>query len=352
MNNIKKKVSLEVVLKNYDFELDFIISEINKNKYKTIGIQLPEGVKMYAIFISDYIKKQTNSNVIISADICFGACDLDLTIINYIDALFHFGHSPILSCIPINLKHKIYFIELKCYFNVEKVAQKIKNYLCKNINIIGLTSTIQYVHQLQDLRNILNQNTKFQFIIGNGDKRISYPGQIIGCNFSCTKNYINNKCERYIYIGNGDFHPIGISITTKKDVICIDPNSLEIKEINNKTYFMKRHAIISNLIELNPKKYGILISTKPGQYREKLAKLIDQKISSLKLSAYIIFVNLITPDILRSFDVDVFINTACPRLAIDDSSIFHVPVITPKEFEIIIGDKMWENLEIDEILEP
>lgn len=275
---------------------------------------------------------------------------MDLNILMFVDALFHFGHSPIMSCIPQNLKDKIYFIKLKCNLNINTIIKNINSYLIKDK--IGLLSTIQHVNQLNEIREKLQLISNKVFIIKKGDKRIEYPGQIIGCNFSTARKCLEVGCEEFIYVGSGLFHPIGISISTSKNVVCINPYTLSIENVNNRNFFLKRHAIISNLLNSKASKYGILITTKIGQQRIQLANEIYNKIVELKLEAYIIILDLITPEQIRSFDVDAFINTACPRISIDDSNLFHVPLITHYEFKIIIGELEWENLKMDEIIEP
>jgi 2-(3-amino-3-carboxypropyl)histidine synthase len=61
--------------------------------------------------------------------------------------------------------------------------------------------------------------------------------------------------------------------------------------------------------------------------------------------------DLVTPEQLLAFKVDAYVNTACPRITIDDSERFHVPVLTPQEFEIVLGERKWEPFVMDEILE-
>ena len=49
-------------------------------------------------------------------------------------------------------------------------------------------------------------------------------------------------------------------------------------------------------------------------------------------------------------DFDAFVSTACPRVAIDDAMKFKKPVLTPIEFEILLGERDWNNYEFDQIL--
>ena len=81
----------------YIIDLDEAIKTINENSYQTIAVQMPEGIKKYISFIVDYIENNTNSNVIVIADPCFGACDLPnhaLKTLN-IQLVLNIGHAPI-----------------------------------------------------------------------------------------------------------------------------------------------------------------------------------------------------------------------------------------------------------------
>jgi len=41
--------------------------------------------------------------------------------------------------------------------------------------------------------------------------------------------------------------------------------------------------------------------------------------------------------------VDAFVNTACPRL-VEDFVHFEKPVISAKEFEVVLGERRWEDI--------
>ena len=65
---------------------------------------------------------------------------------------------------------------------------------------------------------------------------------------------------------------------------------------------------------------------------------------------FILLVDDVSPNILLPFmDIDAFVMTACPRIAIDDSIMYKKPLLTPPELEIAIGKRKWEDYEIDEI---
>ena len=75
---------------SYDLELKKAIKEINKQKAKTVCIQLPDGLKPRAKEIVDKIEKETKAKCIIWAGSCFGACDTPNV---KADLLIQWGHS-------------------------------------------------------------------------------------------------------------------------------------------------------------------------------------------------------------------------------------------------------------------
>ena len=58
----------------------------------------------------------------------------------------------------------------------------------------------------------------------------------------------------------------------------------------------------------------------------------------------------VSPDLLLPYNLDAFVMTACPRIAIDDSAMYKKPVLTPNELEIVLGIKEWDEYQMDEII--
>jgi 2-(3-amino-3-carboxypropyl)histidine synthase len=50
-------------------------------------------------------------------------------------------------------------------------------------------------------------------------------------------------------------------------------------------------------------------------------------------------------------EIDCYVSTACPRIAIDDYLQYKKPIITPVEVEIVLGKRAWEEYVFDEILD-
>ena len=308
-----------------------------------VGLQFPEGLKKHALHISSQIEETKGSVVYISADPCFGACDLDTRLLECADVLFHFGHSELKQGAA---EEKVCFIETRSKVDVTNAVISALPLLPeKNV---GLLTTVQHVHRLKTAQKILEDAGK-TVVISNGDSRIAHPGQILGCNFSAAHSDVTKTCDVFLYIGSGQFHPIGAALSSKKRVVCADPFTTEVFELDSRKFLMQRSAVIGNAA--NAEIFCILVSVKNGQYRKKLAESLKTKAEAHKKQAFILFMDLVTPDQMLSFKADAFVNTACPRLAIDDSGRYPASVLTPEEFEIVLGERAWEDLVLDEILE-
>ncbi|MCW3985751.1 MAG: 2-(3-amino-3-carboxypropyl)histidine synthase subunit, partial [Candidatus Bathyarchaeota archaeon] len=92
-------------------------------------------------------------------------------------------------------------------------------------------------------------------------------------------------------------------------------------------------------------KIGILIGLKVGQKRLDQALKMKGLVEDAGKKATCFALKEITPEALMQFPtVDAFINTACPRLSLDDAKKFRKPLLTPKEALVALGKLQWEEL--------
>ncbi|MGM0770314.1 MAG: diphthamide biosynthesis enzyme Dph2 [Halobacteriota archaeon] len=322
----------------FDFRIEYIIDTIKDSQPSVVGLQFPEGFKRRGTAIADRISEATGVEVLISANPCYGACDLDVAILDNVDILFHFGHAQLDDN---KYSEKVLFIETRSDTDVTGVVRKAIPEITGKI--IGLMTTVQHIGKLPEACETLEAEGK-KYLIGSGDSKIAYDGQVLGCNFSVADG---SDCDEFLYIGSGQFHPLGVSLATGKRVLIADPFSNEVREVDPRKILKQRSAVIAN--SLDAETFGILVSTKPGQYRMKLARQLKELAEKHGKTAYILTMDLITPDQMLQFRMDAFVSTACPRLAIDEVGRFSAPMLTPPEFEIVIGEREWEKLTFDEI---
>lgn len=328
-------------MSTYKLAVDQIIQKINTLDAKITLLQFPEGLKTYATRIAEEIEQSTKTHVIISADPCYGACDiLPDRILEIADLVVHYGHTPL----PLNYKKPTLFIEAYSRADVYEAIDKAL-LLLKDKQKIVLATTTQHLHIIDEVKDYLDDQGK-EIIIKKG--KSTRKGQVLGCNFSSIKK---TQADAYLFIGSGTFHALGIQLFTKKPTIIADPYRQEAYDIEDFADRTLRIRFAKIVAASEAKSWGILVSTKEGQYRMSLALKISKTLRKLGHKTQIITINNFHPDALLPFtDIDAFIVTACPRIAIDDASMYNKPLITPQELEIITKKREWENYQLDEII--
>jgi len=317
----------------YKLDLEDVVKKIKKIGAKKVGLQFPDGLLRRSTDIKDYIENETKSLVLISGNSCFGACDLDMNLLNEVDLLFHFGHSKIFDV------KRVEYVEARMKCDFDDLLRASLTFI--HADKISLVSTVQHIGDLKRIKAFYEENG-IVCIIGRGDSRITYEGQVLGCNFSSAKN----DGEEIIYIGSGYFHPIGIGIATKKRVLKVDPISKEIEEVKTERLIRRRYGVISKAMDF--RSVGILVSSKIGQKRSDIALKLYKNALKRGYEAYILYMGTIYPEGI-GIKVDLLVNTACPRIAIDDYQRFNVPILTPIEFEMLLGGRPMDEYIMDEI---
>ncbi len=328
----------------FDLDLEKISSWIKKRGYSSVAIQLPEGLKMDALRISDSLSNSTDAEIIILGDPCYGACDLFVDYRRYADALVHFGHSPIP---PQDSDEDVFFVEVRVDVDIDDAVRKAADTLPKRV---GLLATVQYLGLIPRTKTVLEECGK-EVYVGEGDGRIFHPGQVLGCNFSAAES-IADKVDGYLYLGEGDFHPLAAAFGVKKMMMVMNPLTGETRSVEDAKERMLRKRFAAIESARSAQSFLILVCTKTGQDRSGIADSIFKTIKNNGKQAYKLVINEIGPDALLSYNVDAYINTACPRIAMDDSARYPRPMLTVTEAEIALGMKDWEEYEFDSITNP
>ncbi|MDH7563345.1 MAG: diphthamide biosynthesis enzyme Dph2 [Candidatus Bathyarchaeota archaeon] len=321
----------------FDLEEERIKQEIRSHEAKRVVIQLPDGLRREAARLAEIIEKE-GALAIVSADPCYGACDLVTDVAESLDAdlVIHFGHSRMLK----RERVATVYVEAKATISVDKAVEEAV-LLLEKWQKIGLATTVQHVHKLDRVKEILNQHGK-TVIVGDAG-HLAYAGQVIGCDYSNAKAAAR-EVDAFLFVGGGRFHALGVALSTSKPVIVADPYEHRAFAIDQtEEIFKQRWACINEAKKAQT--FAILVGLKPGQKRMEKALEVKKTLEEHGKKAFLFAVTEVTPDILRSFpSVDAFINTSCPRVSIDDYSRFHKPVLTPAEAFVVAGTMSWEDL--------
>ncbi len=325
-------------MKGFDFEEERIKQEIARLKAKRVLLQLPEGLKPEAPRLSRLVEK-AGALPIVSADPCYGACDLAIGEAETIaaDLILHFGHAKMVK----HEKVPTLYIETRATLTVDAAIIAAIPFLT-GYQRIGLATTVQHVQSLDFVREMLVRAGKTVEVGDAG--RLPHPGQIIGCDFSNVKS-ISEDADAFLFVGGGRFHAIGVALATSKPTVVADPYAGTAYLVENevKKIIKQRYASIEEASRA--RLFGLFISYKPGQQRLDEAMKVKKAIENLGKACVLLAVHDIRPEVLMEFpSVDAYVNTACPRISLDEASRFNKPVITTREFGVISGEYSWENM--------
>ena len=366
-------------LERHDFELDELVHRIRENDNRLVALQVPEGLKIQALEMIDGIESGSDAKVILAADPCYGACDLvhDKMKMMGVELVAHLGHSQmnidsgmpthfipvtydgspeLLGVLPILESHRktaksreANNPEIKQGDEEEAKAMfldAVGRFSPLTGHRLGLVGSIQHLHLLEEYKKKLEE-AGFDVTIPTGGDRLTFPGQVLGCNYSGDDSSIGH----YLFLGSGDFHPIGLVLHTGKPLALLDPYTGEASEMSLERIeriLRQRFGLIMAVGESTS--FGILIGEKPGQMRRNLAIRMKKLLESHGKRGYLLALDHVSPDLIDFYPVDAFVNTACPRIAIDDSTRYSKPLITPFELEVSLGEKKWEHgYQFDEI---
>jgi len=317
-------------------ELKHAIKALKKLKAKKIFLQIPEGLK---IKVDDLVEEleEAGFEVVTAMDPCFGACDLKQSEAKRMncDAVLHLGHTPFVKKSSIPAIYAPLRYELgERFARIAKIASEwLKD---DGIKEVGLVTTAQFLHYLPELKKLFEE-AGIKTIIGKGKRTES--GQVLGCNYSSAEI----KPATILFLGDGLFHPLGIHFATQKKVIIANPISLEMKNLQDEADDFATKRILAIERAKTAKNFAIIVSTKEGQNRigeaEKVKKELEKKGKKAKIYA----MDFISNDALLGIKAEALINTACPRIAIDDYQNYKLPIINYPEVDYLLGKKKYKD---------
>ena len=181
---------------------------------------------------------------------------------------------------------------------------------------VGLITAVQFIGQIKEVKSQLEKYGKKVFF-GKG-RHTPYQGQVLGCDINAAVS-VEKKIDAFLYIGSGLFHPIAISLKTKKDVFTFNPLTEKFDKVDIKKAERINKRRKGALIKfLSSKEIGVIVTTKPGQ--EQLNKAFELKKRFRDKNFYFLIFDTIDFNQLENFPfIECFVNTACPRIALDDS---------------------------------
>ncbi len=218
---------------------------------------------------------------------------------------------------------KTIFIPCRSKADIELVADNILEKV--DFKKIGLVTTAQFVDDLKGIKKRLKAKGK-TVIVSPGRPN---PGQVLGCDAKAASGPGAKGAEAYVYIGTGHFHPLRVALETGKPTYIAHPSG-GIEKVSDELVMKHKKIRAARMYRFDEAKVvGILVSTKPGQNRMKKALELKKKLAGKK-ETFIFAANEIKPDYLIGYNVDAWVNTACPRITED---AFEKPMVDISEIK-------------------
>jgi 2-(3-amino-3-carboxypropyl)histidine synthase len=340
-----------------------------------ILLQFPEGLKQDAMKYATKYEKEGHE-VIVSAEPSYGACDLPIGEARLLkcDKIVHFGHTKFVDVDGIKIEYVIANADVDVKGVMEKAIEEIKgkngqvagelkakkgraiNEIWENgYKRVGIITNASHLHQIGEIKEMLKAKG-LEPVTAKGSLRCNNEGQILGCDVTAL-NAIRGKVDCIIYFGTGHFHalaPGAVENYNLPPVLWVDPYSREVKWIDDELKRMQKRRRAALAKAADAKVFGILVSTKAGQYALGIAERIKREIEGIdkgetgkkdngeiasrktKRKAVMIIGNTFDFTSLNNFmEIECFINTACPRM-VDDQNKLRVPIINAGDTELIL----------------
>jgi 2-(3-amino-3-carboxypropyl)histidine synthase len=324
----------------FDLEEDRLLAEITGRGARRILIQLPDGLKNEGPRLAALVRGKTNAEAFVSAVPAWGACDLSLDAAHRLkaDLLVHYGHNEFLrdnsNGVPV------VYIPAKSNHPVIPIVEKSLSLL--QGKKIGIATTIQHLHQLPQVVSLL-ETKGFKVQTPARGPWAHENGQVLGCDYFGLRK-IQSEVDSFLVIGSY-FHGLGAALSVEKPTILADPydGTVRVLDDDRDRIIRQRYGMIERAKMAS--NFGVIVSTKPGQSNPQMAITILKHIEDAGKKGVILYADEVLPQKLLDFiDIDVFVDTACPRLALDDPERFPKPIITRDEIMVAIGAWTWEQL--------
>ncbi len=203
------------------------------------------------------------------------------------------------------------FIEAESDVDVLEVAKKVKFE-----GKLGIVTTVQHFHKIKDVQKLFSNAV--------------IAGKVLGCNASAAAK-VKDEVDAFLYIGSGNFHPIQIALETGKKVLTADPIGGKVGEITEEQVEKRKRRIKAAYTKfLAAEKIGVLVSTKEGQANMAAAEQLEKKYRDKEFFMFV-FDTLDFSELENFTDIECWVNTSCPRMAVEDYEKFQKPTINIAE---------------------
>ncbi|KAK8734867.1 hypothetical protein OTU49_005701 [Cherax quadricarinatus] len=333
-NDPKLKLAMDILPKNYNFEIPKTIWRIRQANSKHVALQFPEGLLLFATTIADIIESWTGAEITIMGDVTYGACCVDDFTARAVGADFmvHYGHSCL---IPIDQTSSIpcLYVFVDIQFDKVHLIDTIKSVFPTSVPL-ALVSIIQFVSSLQKMAQDLKS---CGYTVCLPQCRPLSPGEVLGCTSPPVP-----EGHTIICLGDGRFHLESIMISNPEiPTYLYNPYSKVLSREYYDQPMMKkiRKDAIDKASKAN--KWGLILGTLGRQGSTRVLENLQQLMAMGKDFIIVLLSEIFPAKLAAMSDIEAWVQVACPRLSIDWGASFPQPLLNPYEATVSLKHAEW-----------
>lgn len=315
-------------IEGYLVDMDYIESELVNKKAEKVLIQAPDGLKRLALRIGERLEGM-GFQIIFSGEHTWGGCDVAFEEARIVgaDTIVHIGHhGPVRVKMPP--RPRVIFVPAYySYDPTELVLETLERVSYQIGGEIVLGSTVQHIIWLDRiLQRAREKGLRVKVNKGIG----GFNGLVVGCDYRAVKGG-----KAVVVIAGGIFHGLGAALWSGKPTWVVDPYQRLSRKIDTKKVLSRHLFDLSRTFEAET--FLIVVSTKEGQLGILTAEKVRKILRERGKRGYIAVFDEISREKLTNIGrFDAYVNTACPRLTIDDPDMFPGPVLNPGELKYVL----------------
>ncbi|GIL65397.1 hypothetical protein Vafri_19153 [Volvox africanus] len=328
LHNDQLNEAIAVLPANYNFEIHKTVWRLRQAGARTVALQFPEGLQMYACAIADILETFAGvEHTLVMGDVTYGACCIDDFSAAALgaDFLVHYGHSCLVPVDVTGLPCLYVFVDIAV--DVDHLVETIKlNFKDPRTRLV-LAGTIQFASAVQLARQRLEPI--FPSLAVPKCRPLS-PGEVLGC----TAPVVNPaSTDAIVFVSDGRFHLEAIMIANPKiPAFRYDPYG---RVFTRERYdHAGMRAVRQRAIEAarRAQRWGVVLGTLGRQGNPAVLATLERHLREKEVPYTLILMSEVSPPRLAMFpDLDAFVQIACPRLSIDWGEVFSRPTLTPYE---------------------
>ncbi len=310
----------------YLFDLEAVERWAREKGVRRLLLQAPDGMKAAAVELARRLE-QKGFEAIISGSHAWGGCDVAYDEAESVGAegILHLGHHGFVG--HSGGRVPVLFLPAPSSSDPVPVFRRaLEEVLAEGHLEVALGVTVQHAHLVGRLEEVAGEVGVTLHVGEFG----GFKGLVVGCNYSSLSGG-----SAVVIVAGGVFHGLGAALWTGKPTWVADPYLREVRRIDVRKFLAVRLEMLSRAMEA--RRFAVLVSAKPGQRRLHVAKLAAEALRRSGREASLVVLDEVTREALENLPgFDAFVNTACPRLAVDDAEMFPAPVVNAGELKYLL----------------